>query len=245
MILARIQFKHILVMGVIGGLGLCVLCVVLVSNARKRQIAAQRMADPRVSYRGSITGWWDTVPEAVVAASVREAGDQNISRAAYAGAESCKSCHKRNFENWSKHPHRWMNAIADEATVLGDFSGESTISYRGGAARFFRDDDGYRMELTRDGTRRLYEVNQTIGSRFFQYYVGQGLQGPEPEDHEFYSVDHVLPFGYWLDQREWIPTVHVHWVMLGGEPAAEEDVPDEESPDQSQGRSRSRACTPY
>jgi len=245
MIPARIQFKHILVMGMLGGLIVCAAGVVMISNARKQHIAEQRLAEPRVSYRGTITGWWDAVPEAVKTASAREPGDQNISRSAYAGHTSCKSCHKRNYEQWSKHPHRWMNAMADESTVLGDFSGAAGISYLGGTARFYREHDGFRMELKRDGIQRVYQINQTIGSRFFQYYVGQGLQGPEPEGHEFYTVDHVLPFGYWLDQQEWVPTVHVHWVMLAGEQVDEEDVPGDQRPDPFDAREGSIAFTPY
>ena len=245
MSLPRIQFKHLLAGGMLGGLLLCVLFVVLVSNARKEYLFEQRVRDPRVSYRGAVTGWWDRVPEAVREVSLQGMPDDNISRPAYAGTESCKSCHRKNFDNWSKHPHRWMNALADDTTVVGDFSDTTPISYRGGTARFFREGDAYRMELQRDGIRRLYAIHQTIGSRFFQYYVGQGLQGPEPEGHDFYTVDHVLPFGYWIDQSEWIPTVHVHWVMLAGEQADEEDVPADQRPDPFAARDGSIAFTPY
>src|SRR5262249_5691089 len=97
----------------------------------------------------------------------------------------------------------------EASTVKGDFSGQTTVSYRGGSATFFSQDGSHFMRLERNGVRRTYEISQTIGSRFFQYYVGKELKGPEPPSHHFYKKDHVLPFGYWLDQHEWVPIVHV------------------------------------
>ena len=47
----------------------------------------------------------------------------NIRRTDYAGKDSCRECHAENYENWSHHSHRWMNALADEESVKGDFSG--------------------------------------------------------------------------------------------------------------------------
>jgi len=111
-----------------------------------------------------------------------------------------------------------MNALADRSTIKGDFSGAG-LSYRGGRATFSRDSGACRMRLERDGVRRTYAVTQTIGSRF-QYYVGKQLDGPEPREHHFYTKDHVLPFGYWLDQKEWVPVVHIG-----------PELPDEQRPD--------------
>jgi predicted CXXCH cytochrome family protein len=102
-----------------------------------------------------------------------------------------------------------MNALANDATVKGDFSGAADISYWGGRASFFRDADGYKMRLERGGVRRTYHINQTIGSRFHQRYVGKQIEGPEPRSHQFYGADHVLPFGYWLEEKEWIPIIHI------------------------------------
>jgi predicted CXXCH cytochrome family protein len=102
-----------------------------------------------------------------------------------------------------------MNVLATDQTVRGDFSGSAAISYRGGRAGFEKRDNQFLMRLERDGVTRTYRITQTIGSRFYQYYVGRQTEGPEPLDHHFYHKDHVLPFGYWLDQKEWVPIVHV------------------------------------
>jgi predicted CXXCH cytochrome family protein len=113
-----------------------------------------------------------------------------------------------------------MNAPANSSTVKGDFSGKELISYRGTKGTFFREGEGRRMRLERDGARRTYEITQTIGSRYFQYYVGKLIEGPEPKGHHFYSKDHVLPFGWWLSAKKWVPTVHIG-----------PELPDEERPD--------------
>jgi predicted CXXCH cytochrome family protein len=164
--------------------------------------------------------WWDTLPDDLLARSRPAGQTSNIHPSNYTGPESCKSCHQRNYETWSVHPHRWMNAPVSEAAIKGDFSESTALSYRGGQATFRRRGDAYFMHLQRGGVRRTYRVTQTIGSRFFQYYVGKLVEGPEPPDHHFYHKDHVLPFGYWLDQKEWIPTVHI------GSERPDEDRPD-------------------
>jgi predicted CXXCH cytochrome family protein len=156
-----------------------------------------------------LTVWWDAVPPRVQAHAVRSGEDSNIRPADYAGPDACQKCHARNYRLWSEHPHRWMNALATPATVHGDFSGQAVLSYLGGRATFTHEGNQYLMRLKRGAERRTYAITQTIGSRFYQYYVGKQLEGPEPPNHPFFQKDHVLPFGYWLAEKEWVPIVHV------------------------------------
>jgi predicted CXXCH cytochrome family protein len=153
--------------------------------------------------------WWDTLPPRLRASTLPTGSESNIHPADYVGPEACKQCHAANYEAWSRHPHRWMNALAGEATVRGDFSAGADIAYSGGRATFSHEGGRYLMRVERGQVRRVYQVNQTIGSRFFQYYVGKEIEGPEPQGHPFYTRDHVLPFGYWLDEKSWVPTVHI------------------------------------
>jgi predicted CXXCH cytochrome family protein len=155
-----------------------------------------------------LTLWWDGFPSELRQKATPTGEKSNITKADYAGPESCKECHKANYESWSKHPHRWMNALATPETVKGDFSG-AVMNYRGGKITFTRDGDKFFMHLERGKIQRTYQVNQTIGSRYFQYYIGKLIEGPEPKSHHFYSKNHVLFLGYWLDQKEWVPIVHV------------------------------------
>lgn len=190
----------------------------VVRNASQAEI----IHDPRqlVTSR-HLTLWWD-FPVSLVPpmAAIEPAGHSNVLPADYAGPSTCKQCHPQNYEAWSHHPHRWMNALANSETVLGDFSGAASISYRGGRASFAKAAGGFVMTLERGAIRREYRVTQTIGSRFYQYYVGRQTRGPEPPEHHFYHKDHVLPFGYWLEKKEWVPTVHIG-----------PELPDERRPD--------------
>ena len=135
----------------------------------------------------------------------------NLRPVDYAGPESCKHCHEKNHRLWSAHAHRRMNAVASDEMVLGDFSGgpQSRIHYCGGIGTFYRDGDRYLMKLSRGGLTRVFMVNRTLGSRIQQYYLGTMIEGPEPRDHPSRLMDYVLPFGFELTRRHWVPLVHV------------------------------------
>ena len=164
---------------------------------------------PRMIVHDNLTLHWDALPANLQRDLVPTSSTSNIRPQDYAGPESCKKCHKKNYDNWSKHAHRWMNAIAGPDTVKGDFSGEGTISYQGAQGFFYQEDDAYWMKIERKPQTHVYRIDKTLGSRFFQYYIGRGVEGPAPEGHEYYREEQVLPFGYWLDRRMWVPIVHV------------------------------------
>ena len=157
---------------------------------------------------GQMTLQWEPVAanQHLVATAATES---NIHPDAYVGPKSCQSCHKENYQHWLGHAHRKMNLPATDENVVGDFGDGAHIKYKGGLGTFFKDEGEFRMRLERDGVRRDYVINQTIGSRFDQRYVGLLLEGPEPEGHLAYTEDHVLPFGYSILDKRWTPIVHV------------------------------------
>ena len=165
---------------------------------------------PRTFDVEKVTLWWEGLPESLTSQDESSVPLQNIHPGDYTGPEVCRKCHKKNYEGWYEHTHRRMNALANESTVIGDFSGQSTIEYLGGVGTFFREDNDYRMRLERGDVTLVYDVNQTIGSRFFQYYVGRLLQSTRPLAAIYSEQDQVLPFGYWLDEKQWVPVVHVY-----------------------------------
>ena len=177
--------------------------------AGRRPPRKDRLEEPRHLSTGQLTIWWDRVPENVQTASSVSPRASNIHPTDYTGPEACRRCHKQQHRLWSQHAHRRMNALADPQTVKGDFSGRATLDSLDGRATFFRVGDGFRMRLVRGPIAREYTIHQTIGSRFFQYYVGTLVAGPEPPEHKFYHLDHVLPFGYWLSEKLWVPVVHL------------------------------------
>ena len=193
-------------------LGGLLLLVLLVAAGAAYLALFERAIPPDVytheeNQNGGLTLWWGRVADDVAQTSLTSV-ESNIHRSDYAGPESCKTCHPKNYEEWSQHPHRWMNALADDSSVKGDFSGQR-ISFMGGDAFFYLEDGEYRMRIERGGQHAKFSISQTIGSRFFQYYVGQQIEGDFPADHAINNEDHVLPFGYWLGASEWVPVVHV------------------------------------
>jgi hypothetical protein len=197
-----------------------------VGSPGTRGSAASGNANDRSVFLGQVTFWWDGAPDWVRKTSFPTGDYSNVRPTDYSGPDACKGCHAEIYAKWTGHAHSRMNMVASPANVLGDFSGQSHIQYLGGRGDFYQQDGRYRMRLERDDVRRTYDVQQTIGSRFYQYYIGTLLEGPEPPEHEFYRVPHVLPFGYWLDRQEWVPVVHVHFAGVGGRERDEEILPD-------------------
>ena len=109
------------------------------------------------------------MPSDITRVSLETGPESNIHPDDYAGFESCRKCHEQNYDDWAEHPHRWMNAKAGPATIKGSFTEKDEIEYLGGRATFRKTGESHRMILQRDGTRLVYTISQTLGSRFFQY----------------------------------------------------------------------------
>jgi hypothetical protein len=157
----------------------------------------------------TVAMWWDEMVPEIKNAAIPTGDESNIRRVDYAGAKICQECHPGKHEDWWKHAHRRMNALADKENVVGDFSGNASIRYLGSVGKFYEQEDGFRMDIDYEGTNRVYEINRTIGSRFFQYYIGRIIRSNGSVTRQQRDVDHVLPFGYWIGKQEWVPTVHV------------------------------------
>ncbi|MEC9093736.1 MAG: hypothetical protein VX438_13575, partial [Planctomycetota bacterium] len=171
---------------------------------------ANSKPDPRVFRRGDrLFFWWDPMPEQVTKVSFETGMQSNIHPDDYVGVVSCQKCHEQNFNDWAVHPHRWMNALAGEKTIKGSFTEQDEINYLGGKATFRMNDGDHQMTLTRDDVKLVYDIRQTLGSRFFQYYIGRLIEGPFAPQHPYRTTNHVLPFGYWLQKKSWVPVVHV------------------------------------
>lgn len=152
--------------------------------------------------------WWGGIPAEVRQQAADTGRYSNIEPEDYVGASQCANCHADEYKRWAQHPHRWMNAAATADRVVGDFNNQR-LRYQGGIGRFWRDGEQFRMTAERGPVKREWRITRTIGSRYFQYYVGVQLAGPEPSTDARYRTDHVLPFGYWLTKRQWVITVHI------------------------------------
>jgi len=61
----------------------------------------------------------------------------DLSQVAYIGSESCRACHREQFEHWSQSHHHKMTQPATPETVVGDFN-NATYTYQGITSRMFR-----------------------------------------------------------------------------------------------------------
>ena len=89
-------------------------------------------------------GFWFGEPTALAKRVALPTGDySNIEPEDYTagGPAQCGSCHPTEFNAWSNHAHRWMNARATPGHVKGDFREEVRFPYLGGQGRFWRRGD--------------------------------------------------------------------------------------------------------
>ena len=129
----------------------------------------------------------------------------NIRQEDYVGPEKCGECHEKNYSDWTSHPHSRMNALANDETVVGDFSGVS-LSYADGRVVFLKRDGAFLMEFYRGGKRiRTFRITRTIGWRYQQEYLGIQIEGPEPPDDPLYTLEAYLQFGYLFGPGKWLP----------------------------------------
>lgn len=129
----------------------------------------------------------------------------NILPEDYVGPSACGSCHKKNYRAWLEHPHRRMNQLVSDEAVAGDFEGR-VVETGDGTARFDHPAPGEFL-LTFEGTgrpRRVYRITRTIGSRIKQFYAGLLVEG-EPFARNRPDDEVVVPFGWWIHERRWMP----------------------------------------
>ena len=83
-------------------------------------LPAQPRPKVRVFASGNLSLVWEDLRKSLPLASAPATDrSSNIHPADYAGPEACRECHAKNYDGWSTHPHRWMNALASEETVKG------------------------------------------------------------------------------------------------------------------------------
>lgn len=126
----------------------------------------------------------------------------------FVGSEACRDCHRAAFDKWRGSDHERAMAVADERTVLGDFSGVS-FTHRGVTSRFFTRDGKYYVETEGpDGRPGTFEIAYTFGVRPLQQYLvpfpGGRLQcltvAWDTENRRWFHLypDQDIPPGDWL-----------------------------------------------
>lgn len=90
----------------------------------------------------------------------------------YAGSARCGSCHKRQYELWSKDWHRRALAPASPESVVAPFDPPFRIEKGATRAETVRDRDRFAMNAAgRDGAMRTWPVAFSIGGRRMQDFL--------------------------------------------------------------------------
>ena len=146
----------------------------------------------------------------------------NIRPADYVGPETCGECHPKNHASWKNHPHSRMNALATDASVLGDFSGTPVI-YAGRKAVFRKENGDFIAEYFEDEKRvRRFKITRTIGWRYEQDYVAVQTFGPESPGDPLYTDEIRLRFSYSFDRQRWLPQSYMEPTEYPGSEYLEE-----------------------
>ncbi|RLQ20948.1 hypothetical protein DWB85_15390 [Seongchinamella sediminis] len=89
----------------------------------------------------------------------------------FLGAESCRDCHRGEYEAWTGSHHDLAMQLPAPDTVLGDFN-DASFSYNGITTRFYRAGDKYMVRTDgEDGKLSDYEVAYVFGVYPLQQYL--------------------------------------------------------------------------
>ena len=120
------------------------------------------------AWRGGVFG--PATPPAATQ-SQPDAGASTAAPLTYVGSAACRDCHADEFQRWQQSQHAVAMQVADERTVLGDFSG---VKYRnrGVTSEFFRRDGRFVVRTEGpDGKLADFEVRHTFGVYPLQQYL--------------------------------------------------------------------------
>ncbi|MCG2462344.1 tetratricopeptide repeat protein [Flavobacteriaceae bacterium F89] len=95
----------------------------------------------------------------------------------FLGSESCKECHKDQFEEWEGSHHDKAMQLANRETILAKFEDESFKS-QGVTSRFFQKDNEFYVNTEGpDGQYHDYKIVYTFGITPLQQYIVQFPNG--------------------------------------------------------------------
>jgi len=114
---------------------------------------------------------------------------------AYAGSQSCQSCHPREYSGWQNTGHARMFRPYKFENVFGDFNNATYADETGKiVARFTHDETQHYFDILDNyGRWHHYRVDYTIGSKWQQTYA---IRLPDGEIQ-------VMPLQYNRDLKRW------------------------------------------
>ena len=96
---------------------------------------------------------------------------KQIPDAHFLGDQSCKECHKQEFDKWQGSHHDKSMDVATRETIRADFKGEKFYS-QGVQSRFFeKNGDFYTNTEGPDGKNHDYKIEYVFGLTPLQQYI--------------------------------------------------------------------------
>jgi len=97
--------------------------------------------------------------------------ENKTTAASYVGANACKECHAKEYQDWIGSDHQLAMQVATAETVLGDFRG-TKFTYYGVTSRFFTKDGKFYVNTDGpDGKLQEFEIKYTFGVHPLQQYL--------------------------------------------------------------------------
>jgi predicted CXXCH cytochrome family protein len=150
--------------------------------------------------------WWVTLAltlALVGAIAVRsafvEAGEPQEHRAwaadaKPAGSKSCEKCHSEHYQRWQDSAHSQMVRLPNADSVVGDFTRDNVLRWKGYTYRMFVKDGKYSMKVEPPkGESTTYQIDFVLGSRRIQGYMSKLADGRL----------YLLPAYYHITTRGW------------------------------------------
>lgn len=89
----------------------------------------------------------------------------------FVGSSACANCHEKEFRDWQGSHHELAMQVADESTILGDFS-DAEFDYYGKKTRFtMRNNEYFVRTENADGEEQDFRVAYTFGLTPLQQYL--------------------------------------------------------------------------
>ncbi|MBI2835798.1 MAG: hypothetical protein HYX76_15365 [Acidobacteria bacterium] len=89
-----------------------------------------------------------------------------------AGSKSCEKCHSEHYQRWGDSVHSQMVRLPGPESVIGDFTRDNVLHWKGYTYEMFIKDGKYFMTVQpAKGERTMYPVDFVVGSRRVQGYM--------------------------------------------------------------------------
>ncbi|WP_164844348.1 ammonia-forming cytochrome c nitrite reductase subunit c552 [Azoarcus sp. DN11] len=171
-----------------------------------------------------------------------ESGQKFFGDAKYAGSDSCKSCHEKQYGEWKNTWHSKMQRLATPDVVVGDFNNR-IVTYKDVAIKDkdghpAKDKDGKEIKLTfqvrahREGDKFFFTVlDQDNPANNQTYEIYKALGGKWDQQYEIKVGDNLLPgiLRWSVANNGWIVNSYRpdEWVIADGTPDGRPRKPEE------------------